>query len=49
MNGRIRSRGIFIGYGVNTDGNREILGLAVGDTESKASWDTFFSKHKAVD
>lgn len=44
--GRIRSRGVFIGYGVNTDGNREILGLAVGDTESEASWGTFFSQLK---
>ncbi|WP_139990788.1 IS256 family transposase, partial [Paenibacillus paridis] len=44
--GRIRSRGVFIGYGVNTDGNREILGLAIGDTESEASWGDFFSRLK---
>lgn len=45
-NGRIRSRGVFIGYGVNTDGNREILGLMVGNTESEANWGTFFTQLK---
>ncbi|WP_179090251.1 IS256 family transposase [Paenibacillus sp. FSL H8-0548] len=44
--GRIRSRGVFIGYGVNSDGNREILGLAIGDIESEASWGAFFSRLK---
>jgi putative transposase len=32
--GRVRSRGVFIGYGVNTMGHREILGLMIGNTES---------------
>jgi putative transposase len=41
--GRIRSRGVMIGYGVNMAGNREILGLRVGDTESEASWSAFFT------
>ncbi|WP_028611688.1 IS256 family transposase [Paenibacillus harenae] len=44
--GRIRSRGVFIGYGINKDGNREILGLMVGDTESEASWGSFFTQLK---
>lgn len=41
--GSVRSRGVFIGYGVNREGNREILGLMVGDTESEASWGEFFT------
>jgi putative transposase len=44
--GRIRSRGVMIGYGVNVAGNREILGLKVGDTESEASWSAFFTALK---
>ncbi|WP_027086000.1 IS256 family transposase [Cohnella panacarvi] len=45
--GRVRSRGVMIGYGVNKDGQREILGLMLGDTESEASWSEFFSSLKA--
>lgn len=41
--GRVRSRGVMIGYGVNEDGYREVLGLKLGDTESEASWNEFFS------
>lgn len=44
--GHVRSRGVFIGYGVNLEGNREILGLMVGDTESEASWGEFFTSLK---
>lgn len=40
--GRVRSRGVMIAVGVNTDGYREILGLMTGDTESEASWGEFF-------
>lgn len=45
--GRVRSRGVMIGYGVNIEGHREILGLMIGDTESEASWSEFFSSLKA--
>jgi len=45
--GRVRSRGVFIGYGVNSIGNREILGLMVGNTESKESWGSFFQQLKS--
>lgn len=45
-NGRIRSRGLLIATGVNTDGYREVLGLKVGDTESLATWGEFFSSLK---
>jgi len=41
--GRVRSRGVMIGIGVNTDGYREVLGIMTGDTESEASWSEFFS------
>lgn len=40
--GRVRSRGVMIATGVNTDGYREVLGLMLGDTESEASWSEFF-------
>lgn len=33
--GRVRSRGVMLGIGVNTDGYREVLGLLLGDTESE--------------
>ncbi|GGK32313.1 hypothetical protein GCM10010965_26530 [Caldalkalibacillus thermarum] len=42
-NGRVRSRGVMIGIGVNTDGYREVLGIMTADTESEASWSEFFS------
>ncbi|MDT2261820.1 transposase [Paenibacillus larvae] len=44
--GRVRSRGIMIAIGVNTEGYREVLGLMLGDTESEASWSEFFSSLK---
>ncbi len=36
--GRVRSRGVMLAYGVNDDGYREILGFLLGDSESEASW-----------
>lgn len=41
--GRVRSRGVMLGIGVNTDGHREVLGLMLGDTESEESWTAYFS------
>ena len=41
--GLVRSRGVMIGIGINTDGYREVLGLMLGDTESEESWTEFFS------
>ena len=40
--GRVRSRGVLVGIGVNTDGYREVLGLMLGDSESEVSWSEFF-------
>ncbi|MDT2238042.1 transposase [Paenibacillus larvae] len=44
--GRVRSRGIMIAIGVNTEGYREVLGLMLGDTESEAVESEFFSSLK---
>ncbi|WP_126429726.1 IS256 family transposase [Brevibacillus marinus] len=41
--GRVRSRGVMLAYGVNTEGYREVLGLMLGDSESEDSWSEFFS------
>ncbi|MFU2105276.1 transposase, partial [Paenibacillus larvae] len=41
--GRVRSRGIMMASGVNTEGYREGLGRMLGDTESEASGSEFFS------
>ena len=43
---RVRSRGVLVATGVNIKGMREILGLTIGDTESEASWGTFFAHLK---
>jgi len=40
--GRVRSRGVLVGIGVNTDGYREVLGLMLRDSESEVSWSEFF-------
>lgn len=45
--GRVRSRGVLVATGVNIEGKREILGFAIGDTESEATWGVFFTQLKA--
>lgn len=40
--GRVRPRSLLIACGINHDGYREILGFALGDKESEASWSAFF-------
>ena len=40
--GRVRPRSLLITCGVNAAGYREILGFALGDKESEASWSAFF-------
>lgn len=44
--GCVRSCGVMVGYGVNMEGNREILGIMVGDTESESSWSEYFGSLK---
>lgn len=45
--GRVRSRAALIATGVNEDGYREVLGIRIGDSESEANWNEFFSWLKA--
>jgi transposase-like protein len=46
-NGRIRSKGVMMAYGINDAGYRNILGLKVGDSESEAAWRDYFRWLKA--
>ncbi|MDA8344193.1 MAG: IS256 family transposase [Thermaerobacter sp.] len=41
--GHIRSQSALLAIGVNDDGYREILGLRLGDSESRDSWGEFFT------
>lgn len=43
---RIKSKAFFIALGFKDDGNREILGFDVFDTEENYSWITFFKRLK---
>lgn len=45
--GSVRSKGMLIANGVNSEGQREILGFQVGDGESYDAWYEFFSGLKA--
>lgn len=40
--GRVRARSALVATGVAQSGHRSILGLALGDSESEASWGGFF-------
>ncbi len=44
---RVVSKAIIVATGVSTDGNREVLGLAVGDSEDKAFWTAFLRSLRA--
>lgn len=44
--GRVRSKGLLIATAVNENGNREVIGFQVNDTESESSWGDFFSSLK---
>ena len=44
---RIKSRGFLIATGVNANGNREVLGFTIADSESEDSWCDFFAGLKA--
>ena len=47
VDGRIVSQGVLIVKGVRDDGKREILAVAVADTESEATWQDVFADLKA--
>jgi len=44
---RVVSKAIIVATGVSADGNREVLGLAVGDSEDKAFWTAFLRSLRA--
>ena len=44
---RVKSRGFLIATGVNEEGNREVLGFEIADSESEESWSRFFESLKA--
>ena len=44
---RVKSRGFLIATGVNDEGNREVLGFEIADSESEESWSSFFESLKA--
>lgn len=46
---RVRSRAILVAIGCNDEGQREILGMMVGDSESEESWKEFFAWLKSRD
>jgi len=41
-NGRVKSKGLLIAVGINEDGNREIIGFDIANTENEGSWGDFF-------
>ena len=43
----VRSSGVLIAYGVNSDGVRDVLGMLVADSETTASWDELFKNLKS--
>lgn len=45
--GRVQSRGLLIAVGINDDGQREIIGFRLANSESKTNWGEFFSVLKA--
>ena len=45
-NGRVRPHSTMLAIGINAEGNREILGFQVGDSESESSWTDFFNSLK---
>ncbi|HBH13304.1 MAG TPA: IS256 family transposase [Clostridiales bacterium] len=46
-NGRVQSRGLLIAVGINDDGQREVIGFGLANSESETSWSEFFIELKA--
>jgi len=38
----VKSRGLLIAIGISEEGNREVLGFSVADSEAEQSWSEFF-------
>ncbi len=47
VRGRVVLRAVVVATGVTAHGNREVLGIEVGDTEDKAFWVAFFKGLRA--
>ena len=47
VNGRVVSRAVVVATGVTANGDREVLGVAVGDSENGAFWTAFFQDLRA--
>ena len=47
VNGRVVSRAVVVATGVRSDGNREVLGIEVGDSEDGAFWTAFLRSLRA--
>jgi putative transposase len=47
VRGRVVSRAVVVATGVTAHGDREVLGIEVGDTEDKAFWVAFFKGLRA--
>lgn len=47
VNGRVVSRAVVVATGVTANGDREVLGVEVGDSESGAFWTSFFKGLRA--
>jgi transposase-like protein len=47
INGRVVSRAVVVATGVTATGDREVLGVEVGDSESGAFWTAFFKGLRA--
>jgi len=43
IEGRVRQQSLLLATGVNARGYREVLGVQLGDSESQASWGSFFT------
>lgn len=43
---KVRSKGLLVAIAINQDGQREIIGFRVANTESETSWSEFFSSLK---
>ena len=47
VGGQVVSRVVVVATGVSMNGEREVLGCAVGDTETEAFWAEFFRSLRA--
>ena len=47
VNNRVVSRAVVVAMGVTKEGNREILGLSIGDSEDKVFWTEFLQSLRA--